>query len=179
MDVSLKRFDLLIREVSSVTQEEILSYLENVFKTIEENNNESYKRFGYSAVFDARTSEYYLYYSDGARDFFKMSRNRYDLIPQGLITKSNFISFIKQNITEIKKILFGRIKIVTDKLKVNKKGEAKLNYEPSGDIIFNTAEVQKSTGSELYEVNMKDKDTITGLPAKDDEYQAIVSYLTM
>jgi len=178
MEIKLKKFELLIRETSKVSNEDILNYLKKVFNNIEKNNNADKKTFGFSAVFDARTSEYYLYYSDKAKEFYKMTKNRYDLVPKGIVTRNNFMDTLKSNIGDIKKLLFSSIRIITEKLAINKKGEATLSSEALGDIIFNTAEVEQENYYEDYIVTLKDGHTVSGLPPEEVGKKVIVSYLS-
>jgi len=178
MSVRLKKFELLVRETSKVNQKQIISYLNRVFHTMEQNNTKDDKTFGFATVFDARTSEYYLYYSDNAKAFFKMSRNRYDLVPKGIITEDNLIDKIKKHLSEIKDLILGSLKIRTVKATINNKGEVALPYNVEGDIVFNTAEVQMDNYYEDYIVTLRDGRTLQGLPPELAGKEVIVSYLS-
>ena len=178
MQVLLKKFDLLIRDNSSATQAQIQRYLNNVFNSIEKDNNNEKKVFGYASVFDARTSEYYLYYSDAAKSFFRMTRNKYNLIPDNIVTTSNFMNVIKENLTELKRLILGNIRIVVDKIKINKNKTAELTNKPMGDIVFSTAEIDNGDYYEDFIVTLQDGKTLVGFNEEDVGKEVIVSYMT-
>ena len=178
MSFVLKKFDLLVRDNSKATQEQIQNYLDKIFAHIEKNNNQSnYKKFGYAAVFDARTSEYYLYYSDNAKAFFNMTKNRYDLIPKNIITENNFLNILIKNITTIKSIVFDGLKLVTKKLRINEEGKVILPEKPMGDIVMNTVDVKKDNFYESFIVTLEDNNTLVGLSPEDFDKEVTVTYL--
>ena len=175
MQVSLKKFDLLVRENSRATQQQIHDYLIRIFDHIEKDNTKSKKKFGYASVFDARTSEYYLYYSDNAKDFFKMTKNKYELVPQGIVTVSNFIDVIKNNLEKIKELLMP--KLITEKIKINNKGKATLSKRALGDLPFNTVEIERDSYYENFIVRLENEKTVIGLNPEDAGETILVTYL--
>lgn len=176
MSVSLKKFDLLIRENSKATQQEVHDYLIRVFNSIEKNNTENNKKLGFANVFDARTSEYYLYYSDNAKDFFNMTKNKYQLVPKGIVTISNFLDVFKKNLGKIKNMIMP--KIVTEKLIIDKNGKATLSQKALGDLPFDTVEVKRDSYYEDFIVRLENSQTIIGLNPEDAGKTILVTYLS-
>lgn len=177
MSVALKKIDLLIRDNSHATQYQIEAFLKNIFAQMEKENNEKRKIFGYAAVFDARTSEYYLYYSDEAVKFFNMTRNRYDLIPKGVLTKNNFLSFFKEKLNEITALIFSKLKLVTEDIKVKEDKKAYLSYKALGSLVFDTAEVQKGEYIESFIVSLENGKIVSGFTADEIGERIRVTYL--
>lgn len=176
MGVSLKKFDLLVRENSRATEQQVLDYLQKVFAEIEKNNTKEHKVLGYAAVFDARVSEYYLYYSDSAKKVFNMTKNKYELIPKHLVTSDNFLTHLLNNIQYIKALILGGLKLITKKTKVESDGSIKLPDNIKGDIVLNTVEVKTDNYYEDFIVSV-DKKTLVGVPPSESGKEVLFSYL--
>ena len=178
MENILKKFDLLIRYSSKSTEKEVVSYLDKVFIEMENHSDKCKRYVGYATVFDTRTNEYYLYYSDKAKEIFDLEKNRFDLIPKNIVTKKNFLSVFRENLSEIVKIIFNRVKITTEKIKIKHDGTATLTNKAMGDLIFNTVEIDHGDYVEDYIVTLENGRIVKGLSPNDVGKEITVSFLS-
>jgi len=187
MGYKLKKVDVLVREQSTATYQDIVNFLNRMFNNIyNTDTDDGSTLLGYAAVFDSRSGEYYLYYSNQAKSVYRLSKNRYDIIPQGIVTRSNFMSVFTDNISNIVTALrsyfaFGAYKIKTVIKTIINGSKIELDDRPEGDIINNIALVKVDEDNNVFDefVVTIDGNTID-LGATDDltGKEAIVTYMT-
>jgi len=141
----LKKIDLLIRENSEATDEDIKKVLNDLFDRIAKKSNDKKEYIGYGTVFDSRKKTYTWVYSDRAKEVYGLSKQSYEVVPEGLVTKDNFLSHFMLNlsliVTALKKyFVHGKYYIKTLTTKVSKDNEIILdNLNVQGDIINDAA----------------------------------------
>jgi len=187
MGYKLKKVDVLVREQSTATYQDIVNFLNKMFNRIYNTTTDDGSiLLGYAAVFDSRSGEYYLYYSNQAKSVYHLSKNRYDVIPQGIVTRNNFMTVFVENISNIVTALksyfaFGAYKIKTVVKTIVNGSKIKLNDTPEGDIINNIALVKIDENNNVFDEfivtidgNIVDLGTTEDLTGKE----AIVTYMT-
>jgi len=180
MDYYLKKKDVLISEKSSVDQNEIINYLNNMFHKMEEKDG----LLGYADVFDTRTNSFYRYYSDKSKAHYSLGSNRYNLVREDILTKANFMEYLNKKISDIVDVLNKnglssikqKLKVFTGKIK---DGKIKTNDNIQGDIVNSIAKVEiQNNVYEEYDCNInKNNEIIVADDTSLDGKDATVTYL--
>jgi len=174
MAIVFKRYDLLVRPQSTISDESLKELLDNVLAKIEKQSNPVEEYYGYAYVFDARTGEVYFYYSDKAKNDFNLGRNKFVMVPADMLTKSNFLDFFKSILNKIKALILPRI--VVERIKI-KNGRINLSNQPLGNIINNQIEISTLNGIIITEPKEVSGKTIK-VDNKYNEEEAQVCYLS-
>jgi len=155
----LKRIDLLVRENSEATKEDIQQMLDKIFKKIANKSNDKKEYVGYGTVFDARNKTYIWVYSDRAKEIYGLTKTSYEVIPEGIVTKNNYLSYFMLNLSLIVTALkeyftYGKYYIKTLTTKVLKDNKIDLkDTNVQGDVVNDTAlvVVKEENENKVYE----------------------------
>ena len=182
----LKKIDILIRDNSKATKEDVQKFLKKLFKKIAKLSNEEVEYIGYATVFDARDNTYIWYYSDRAKEVYKIKYSEYIVVPAGVVTKKNFIKIFMDNISPIvaalkKYFVYGKyyIKTVTTKISQDNKIDIS-DIDIQGDIVNDSAlvVVKEQNNNKIFEEFIVNIDGNTIIVESKDDLEGLEAIFT-